>query len=45
MLQTVEGILDQDGVLKLLEPVKLAVPHRVLITILEEEPTPCLSVA
>ncbi len=38
MLQTVEGILDQDGVLKLLEPVKLSTPRRVLITILEEEP-------
>lgn len=40
MLQTIEAIIDQDGILKLLEPIKLPKSRRVLITILDEEPSP-----
>ncbi len=38
MLQTVEGFIDQNGALKLLEPVALPRSRRVLVTILDEEP-------
>lgn len=38
MLQTIEAITDQNGVLKLLEPIELPKFRRVLITILDEEP-------
>jgi hypothetical protein len=37
MLQTFEAITDQDGVLKI--PVKLPKRRRVIITILDEEPS------
>jgi hypothetical protein len=39
MLQTLEGIIDQDGKLRVLEPVQLPRFRRVLITILEEAPS------
>jgi predicted DNA-binding antitoxin AbrB/MazE fold protein len=39
MLQTIEAVIDQNGVLKLLEPIKLPKSRRVLITILDEEPS------
>ncbi len=39
MLQTIEALTDQDGVLKLLEPIKLPKSRRVIITILDEEPS------
>ncbi len=38
MIQTYEAVIDQDGVLRLLEPVKLPPMHRVLITVLDDEP-------
>ena len=39
MLQTIEGIIDQNGKLTLLEPIKLPTSRRALITILNEEPS------
>ncbi len=39
MLKTIEAITDQDGNLRILEPVKLPKRHRVIITILNEEPS------
>jgi len=38
MIQTFEGVIDREGRLRLLEPVKLPPMRRVLITILNEEP-------
>lgn len=38
MIQTYEAVIDRQGVLRLLEPVKLPPMRRVLITILDEEP-------
>lgn len=39
MLQTFEGIIDQNGKLRILGKVKLPKSRRVLITILDEEAT------
>jgi len=39
MLQTIEGIIDQNGILRVLEPVEWPKHRRVLITILNEEPS------
>ena len=39
MLQTFEGIIDKNGKLRLLEPVRQPKSRRVIITILNEEPT------
>ena len=36
MIQTVEGIIDSDGVVRLLEPVSIGAPRRALVTILPE---------
>lgn len=38
MIQTFEGVIDQKGKLRFLEPIKLPPMRRVLITILNEEP-------
>ncbi|MBP7963466.1 MAG: hypothetical protein KBG20_14910 [Caldilineaceae bacterium] len=38
MLQTIEGMIDNKGRLRLLIPTKLPPLRRVLITILDEEP-------
>lgn len=38
MLQTIEAIIDEKGMLRFLEPIKLPKLRRVLITILNEEP-------
>jgi hypothetical protein len=38
MLKTIEAVTDQDGRLRILEPVKLPKLRRVIITILNEEP-------
>ncbi|MBX3050731.1 MAG: hypothetical protein KF753_04615 [Caldilineaceae bacterium] len=38
MLQTIEAVIDEKGVLRFLEPFKLPKLRRVLITILDEEP-------
>ena len=37
MLKTFEGIIDQKGRLKTFEKIHLSKPHRVIITILNEE--------
>ena len=39
MLQAVEGIIDQDGKLRILGKVSLPKFRRVIITILDEEPS------
>lgn len=38
MIQTVEAIIDENGNLRLLEPVHLASARRALVTILEDRP-------
>ena len=38
MLQTIEAMVDEDGRLRILEPVDLPRSRRVIITILNEEP-------
>lgn len=38
MKQTVEAIIDQQGHVRLAEPVKLKGLHRALVTILDEAP-------
>ena len=39
MLQTIEGVTDEKGMLRILEPIKLPKLRRVIITILNEEPS------
>jgi predicted DNA-binding antitoxin AbrB/MazE fold protein len=39
MLQTLEAIIDEKGILRLLDPVDLPKMRRVIVTILNEEPT------
>lgn len=39
MLQTVEAMIDEKGILRILESIKLPKMRRVIITILNEEPT------
>ncbi len=38
MVQTVEAILELDGSVRLLEPVRTATPRRALVMILQESP-------
>lgn len=38
MLKTIEAVTDQNGTLRILEPIKLPKRRRVIITILNEEP-------
>jgi hypothetical protein len=38
MIQTLEAVIDRQGVLRLLEPISLPPLRRALITILDEEP-------
>ena len=38
MIQTIEAIIDENGNIHLLEPVRLPEARRALVTILEEEP-------
>ncbi|MBI5223176.1 hypothetical protein HY990_02015 [Candidatus Micrarchaeota archaeon] len=38
MIQTIEAIIDEQGNVKLLEPIRLPKLHRAFVTILEEEP-------
>ena len=40
MIRVIEAVIDQDGQLRLLEPVTLPTMRRVLVTILEEQPEP-----
>jgi hypothetical protein len=37
MLQAIEAVIDQNGILRLLEPIQLPKRRRVIITILDEE--------
>ena len=39
MLKTIEAMIDEKGVLRFLEPIQLPKKRRVIITILNEEPT------
>ena len=39
MIQTIEAVIDEQGNVRLLEPVRLAETRRALVTILEEHPT------
>jgi hypothetical protein len=43
MLQTFRGIIDKNGKVRILEPVKLPASRQVIITILDEEPADSLS--
>lgn len=38
MLQTIEAVIDEQGNIRLLEPIQLPVSRRALVTILEDEP-------
>lgn len=38
MIQTAEAIIDEHGVVRLLEPVQISGSRRALVTILDEEP-------
>ena len=38
MLRTIEAIIDQQGNIRLLEPVHFSTVQRALVTILEDEP-------
>lgn len=38
MIKTVEAVIDENGVVRLLEVVNLPAARRALVTILEEEP-------
>ena len=39
MIRTVEAVVDEEGHVRLLEPIRLPEARRALVTILEEEPT------
>jgi len=39
MIRTAEAVIDEHGVVRLLEPVEVAGVRRALVTILDEEPT------
>lgn len=36
MLQTIEGVLDVDGQIRWLEPLRVAKPSRVIVTLLQD---------
>ena len=38
MIQTVEAVIDEHGIVHLLQPVHVTTAHRALLTILEEAP-------
>ena len=37
-MQTIEAVIDENGVVRLLEAVHLPIPRRALVTILDEDP-------
>jgi hypothetical protein len=43
MMQTVEAVIDENGMVRLLEAVRLPSAKRALVTILEEEPATAVS--
>jgi hypothetical protein len=40
MIQTVEAVIDQSGILRLRQPITLPAMRRALVTILDDEPEP-----
>ena len=38
MFQTIEAVIDEQGNIRLLEPIQLPAARRALVTILEDEP-------
>ena len=42
MIRTVEAIVDEEGQVRLSEPLQLSRSKRALVTILDEEPLPLL---
>jgi hypothetical protein len=38
MIRTLEGIINEDGTVRLLEGIRLPAARRALVTVLEEEP-------
>ncbi|MBC7945628.1 MAG: hypothetical protein H7X91_10290 [Burkholderiales bacterium] len=44
-MRTLEAIIDEQGIVHLMEPVKLPAGRRVLVTILDEDPVVHLSEA
>jgi len=45
MIRTIEAIINESGVVRLLEPVHLPATRRALVTILEEPPTDTMELA
>jgi hypothetical protein len=39
MIRTIEAVIDEQGHVRLLEPIRLAEARRALVMILEEQPT------
>ena len=39
MFQTYEALVDEDGNVRILEPVRLSTARRALVVVLDEEPT------
>lgn len=39
MIQTIEAVIDEQGNVRLLAPIRLAEARRAFVTILEEQPT------
>ena len=40
MIRTLEGVIDEKGTIRLLEPVEIGQVRRALVTVLDEEPRP-----
>ena len=40
MIRTIEAVVDEQGCVRLSEPISLPHSHRALVTILDEEPAP-----
>jgi len=40
MAETVEAVVDEQGNVRLLEPIRVGVVRRALVTILDEQPVP-----
>jgi hypothetical protein len=43
MIQTIEAVIDEQGNVRLLQPIQLAGARRALVTVLEEQPTAVVS--
>ena len=42
MVRTLEAVIEEDGKVRLLEPIQIDVARRALVTVLDEEPRPAL---